>query len=1429
MAIIRRLNITGFKVVSFLSEPGLQEEYTGNSWALDPKPNSGEILGTGDFDGVARTSVLLASVEAITLNTFNLTAQQFQQTPPNSIQNYVPNYTINTENVGWIELGRSVTSIYYEDCSTTLTDAKLGKLTIPGFLPVAKDYFDVDSLRIQHDGMNFPIVSGEGFGREAVNVIQIYNAAAGIGNNGIVSFGPNPINYPGMPIIGPDGYLPLIINPIGQSIVPGPGGFQDVVVLKTDEKPVDLQTISRYWLTAEDPRYATRNSSVSQNGIPFDDGKKTRTGGSRRVVQRTFPASLSGPLRGLGNEPYWESKLDNRSVGECVSFPDRAKGTETDIETDTGGPMLPGEDFYPDLTPDPPMTDDLPFCEGCPPFYKIPINFPPLDVVERNEREGNYFSFSGATQTFDPNITIPGYVQDPIEDNSNMLRTFHQSLEAGTNIRDPREFGLDTKSSPAGYYHVLFNKKTCSFDVFPALRDKDGDIPEPIGATVAYYMEDIRRQIAERFYLPSSDNVLKTLVTGSDGYLRFSDGKSYKELLGEAILGCGDYFSLDKIPEVFVELYPVNERQEVKDYRMKVERQSKVTWPLPKPERTHDRNHITDIVKDLTAGIPDLDFRGDTRGDDIFIFRGIPPQMTVTSDWVSIPSRWKSMIRPIYNLIYEDIDAFKDPRWTRFTNGEMIIGGKLIKSVNDRGPIRDVPWKDPYVIGDYDLTRKKFGEGKIIYDLLDDAISDRVYFGSEEPSTQSKTDSFFDYLLIGKIYHHFADTLNVPIQNWRSENIVTLARAGYESYEIIHELIENSDKLFADVTADAAVAVAIFVVKSLYTSISNEYNEKNPERNSLSPLRIFKKGGVLLRSNTGYYYHDKEPCPVIFLGFNDGKKIHTHLDQLSKSDIEDLMYFNSSNRYYANAARPKVVHSAPIMKKRTKQYGINPLLDIFNLNIAEKSKENPGIIPFRQGPDNNQTRKADWPDLSRGQYPYVFPPMWNEPANVPNAPSMAALDMKDGAQWGDIAWRNRRPNTIIPLKDRWSLSLETDDYGESYAVLTDKTPILDIYNMLMEMHVKGVSWGEILKYVERAKRTITGSRYNETIDLNELENISRELNARLHSITSEVASTAIGEEILSILIQSIDFGIIRFDEKNQESLRAEVVFKSPNTSRRVYISEILIQSDDINGIRDTYGNLSSDLFEVELVGGFQYSTSGIQAEPIAQLVGRNIPLTPNELYKFGVKFKGTTSNLSVQPMFQYFANIIVRGNLDSPDGEQFESSALVTAMVSTDKKITATEEYYYEPIEIRNTIEFDFVEESTSSSQAVLYLNYSDTDSLKITSVELDEILIYVIENNSIKPIRSKRSESGLPDNFLEVKNFSSVEIPPTKLNEEQKPYQFDILFKPDTNVSYNLKTGDGVYYLAKLIVNYEHGNSGKSNRTNKSIQIPISGYTTKK
>lgn len=1520
MAIIKRLNITEFKVVSIFSEPGVLEESTGNSWVLDRK-GTDKPFGTEDFDGVARTSVLLARLESISIDTGNLPVNQFQQLPPNALVGYQP----LVQNIGWMELGRSVASIYYEDCVEVLSTDPITNTEMinPGRLPVSKNYFDMDDLQILR-GVNqtIPIVSGEGFGPQALQIIQMYNPNVGMRPGDVWSFGPNPLNFPGMPLIGPNDYVRMIITEDGRSRVPGFGGPSDVVTLKAKTSPVSLRYAYRSGIeTQGDPIFDGMDSDTSEypNLIPYDDGKKLRWGKERKIVQNAFIADITGPVQGFGLENMWGVGENNRTEGECIIYPQwgplrRVKktgpdpgigpddGDIVDVDIEIGDPL--------DGPVDGPYTDspsDV-FEDECGPFYKKPINFVPLDILTSEEMSTGIVSFSDNIYLSETD-KAGKLTQDSREDNTQPLRGFYRYRQLMSGVLDPREISLENKTIPTGILHQMYNYKTCTLDVLPALRDKDGDIPEPIGPLLSYYMENIRSDIKMRYHISDDDRILKTLAVGSDGYTRFSDGKSYKELLGESVLGCGDLFSFDMIPEVFVEMYPLTENYFVKTYRKKIERPTGAPWIFPDPEYHHDQNHITDIVRDYLTGIPDLDLvtdpfneGSDTTSDSwtltpVHLSTLLPEKFKERASfysktpggafdtknrsewWRYVVSRWKGMMRPIYYDIWEN-DLIKSEHEYNELNPPPSRknepnGRTALYDINDETSkylTTDVPYVQRQTLGDYEMFRRKLGYRKLIYDKIDDAISVKVDFGDKYQSPVSSENPQWEQAFITFLRGNVNIALQTSILPLLLEinNLVFAAitsysklllgdfLGGYASDMLITELkrkglVGSIDPSKVSVDVDASlqgllIDLLISVVSSLYTTLKYEYNEReNPDRITFSPLRSFKPGGVVLESKSGAYRNLNAPCPIIFLGFNDARKIlgsynskskDDILNSLSKDDEESLVYFEPNNMFYANAARSKDVQSMTIMKKRIRKYGVNPLLDIFYLNNPEKSSNHTAVMPFRIG---KTRRKEDWPDFTKGQLASPFPPIWNEPATN-GVPALNKLGLGFGATYGDIEWSYREKNTILSLKDRWSLSLE-EGVDSPRAILKDKTPILDIYNMLMELHIKGISWEEILSYANAARNTIKGPKYNESIDLVGLESLYKTLRARLFEISY-------ASDPQPIIIPDIDFGYIDFG--TDQGLIREVEFTNhyrqinPRQLDRIsmIIDDINIQPtehddiyDDVNV--DTYGNYSYEMFEIidgRRKGGYISAGDSIS--------------NPRLTYKFGIKFKNNTNGDSVQPLFEYSGLLKVRGRIIkdlpiAPNEEAetpFETLSLITAKVATPQKLTSTNTRFYNyPLNLPNLFRFTKLKSGESTDEVISFSNLSDSDDVEVVDWGIieNEVSVFDEDTNYFKPfVKPVNDVFIVKDVFMygrgnnEKENIKRGSKIGKKSETNYDLYGIRLEFFPP-NIEPSLtgvKPTSLIMYRSKLVVYYNHYNSIGIHRTksaSKKIIIPIIGISS--
>lgn len=148
MPIIRRAQITRFKEVLITESAGLIQDSLGGYTLDDPSLNPN---GTGDFLGVIKTAVLLAEVVVDTVDTRNFTIAQFNNLTQQEFDNYVRSGLIlhsqqngTSEILGWVEMGRTNASFYYETCSG-------------GKRPVSEHYFDIanfafDNKRVYGEG-----------------------------------------------------------------------------------------------------------------------------------------------------------------------------------------------------------------------------------------------------------------------------------------------------------------------------------------------------------------------------------------------------------------------------------------------------------------------------------------------------------------------------------------------------------------------------------------------------------------------------------------------------------------------------------------------------------------------------------------------------------------------------------------------------------------------------------------------------------------------------------------------------------------------------------------------------------------------------------------------------------------------------------------------------------------------------------------------------------------------------------------------------------------------------------------------------------------------------------------------------------------------------------------------------------------------------
>lgn len=150
MPIFDRYGIERYKEILVNQPAGLVTDGGFSTYSLDdPSVNPD---GTGDFLGVIKTVILLAEVYKESIDTRNLSFSQFNSLTQQEFDNYISQGIIlknrftngQSERIGWVEIGRSHSSFYYQSCSE-------------GKRPISEHYYDIQEFRFSN-----VIVSGEG-------------------------------------------------------------------------------------------------------------------------------------------------------------------------------------------------------------------------------------------------------------------------------------------------------------------------------------------------------------------------------------------------------------------------------------------------------------------------------------------------------------------------------------------------------------------------------------------------------------------------------------------------------------------------------------------------------------------------------------------------------------------------------------------------------------------------------------------------------------------------------------------------------------------------------------------------------------------------------------------------------------------------------------------------------------------------------------------------------------------------------------------------------------------------------------------------------------------------------------------------------------------------------------------------------------------
>lgn len=167
MPVFTRYRIDRYKEILTTQQAGLISDGQFSTYTLDdPAVNPN---GNGDFLGVIKTAVLLADVYLEILDTKNFSFVEFNNLTQQEFDNYVSNGLFSyfqTERIGWVEIGRTNASFYYETCPN-------------GKRPVSEHYYD-----IQEFAFSDKLVFGEGSEVEPTEALrQIGNFDQNIANN----------------------------------------------------------------------------------------------------------------------------------------------------------------------------------------------------------------------------------------------------------------------------------------------------------------------------------------------------------------------------------------------------------------------------------------------------------------------------------------------------------------------------------------------------------------------------------------------------------------------------------------------------------------------------------------------------------------------------------------------------------------------------------------------------------------------------------------------------------------------------------------------------------------------------------------------------------------------------------------------------------------------------------------------------------------------------------------------------------------------------------------------------------------------------------------------------------------------------------------------------------------------------------------------
>lgn len=302
MPIVNTFQINRYKQIPVTLTPGNIPDGGFSTFELNSK--FGDRRGTSDFDGVLKRLVLLGEVQKNILNTGIISIQQFNSMDDSEVEERVQNgsFARMTELIGWVELGTSHPSFYYEDCTTS---GKSGKR------PKSDNYYDLTEMNVSPY-----LVNGNAVGLAALQRLNNWNSNEALGR-----WGASP--YPEQPQMNLNAYLDAAIK---SGFLPNMGGGGGRVIpkllttqifgipllmgdyLEHFEESVSLNptfTLGTMYSNIESDAAGTEKKVYGRLRRQIQNGFKPIG-----IIPREFPE-----LNNISDIPIFENRT---TIGECI-------------------------------------------------------------------------------------------------------------------------------------------------------------------------------------------------------------------------------------------------------------------------------------------------------------------------------------------------------------------------------------------------------------------------------------------------------------------------------------------------------------------------------------------------------------------------------------------------------------------------------------------------------------------------------------------------------------------------------------------------------------------------------------------------------------------------------------------------------------------------------------------------------------------------------------------------------------------------------------------------------------------------------------------------------------------------------------------------------------------------------------------------------